>query len=349
MTEVSVHVPGKVMLAGEYSVLSGGRALAATLNRRLDVTVVAQPDLGPFVSVESNLWDEARRIEAGHDPNDYQDEPLLEAVARGMQLHGVTGVAVKVGSELDVNFGIGSSSALRLAVLIALEDYARLRRGDGSLRRDALWGAAREALRLQRHAQKQASGYDIATQLVGGLALFSPAAELDEWPAACVAAPATRFDALHRLVHVFVGGRGAPTGRVTTETLTWLKERGLLLRVAAATEDLIEDFHRALAEPDDAKQRGLLARAAGAHRKIFSASPHFPHALAVALGGLPGCDTSWSFKTTGAGGEDALLLLGDATDIAPAAALLEGAGWRRLPQPFAPFGTEIRRQGASRG
>jgi hypothetical protein len=150
------------------------------------------------------------------------------------------------------------------------------------------------------------------------------------------------------LVQIYVGGRGAPTGRVTSETLAWLNERGLLHRVTAATDDLIADFQRALAAPADPRQLTSLARSVGAHRRIFHASPHFPHALAQALAALPDCDATWSFKTTGAGGEDALLLIGRAEATAPAAALLEGAGWRRLASPFTGSGAEIRRQGATR-
>ncbi len=348
MTSVSVQVPGKVMLAGEYSVLDGGRALAVTLSRGLDVKVVDRPAFGRVVMVESNLWSSPARLEAGIDPSEHRDEPLLEAVARGMELYGVFGAEVKVGSELEVSFGIGSSSALRLAVLVAMEDFARLKRGEPTHAPAGLWAAAREAFRLQRNAQKQASGYDIATQLVGGLALFTPAREIEEWPGACapLAAPAP-LASLNELVHIYVGGRGAPTGRVTTETLSWLSERGLLHRVASATDDLIEDFHRALEVPTDGKRRNALARAVGSHRRIFGASPYFPHALAAALEAIPDCDVQWSFKTTGAGGEDALLLVGREADVAPAAALLEAAGWSKLAKPFALKGTEIRRQGAS--
>lgn len=350
MTGVIVQVPGKVMLAGEYSVLGGGRALAATVNRALAVEANDRPEFGRVVMVESNLWSDSRRVEAGVDPAEYREEPLLEAVARGMELYGVAGAEVKVGSSLEVSFGIGSSSAIRLAVMVALEDLARLKRGEPSRSVAELWPAAREALRLQRNAQKQASGYDIATQLVGGLALFTPSPEIDEWPASCSTLPDKRgLEALNALVHVYVGGRGAPTGRVTTETLAWLGERGLLHRVHAATEDLIEDFHRALAEPEDPRRLAALARAVQAHRRIFGASPHFPAALAAALEALPDEGRSWSFKTTGAGGEDALLLIGPEVETQPAATLLEAAGWRRLPTPFTAVGTAIRRQGAARG
>ncbi len=336
------------MLAGEYSVLGGGRALAVTLSRALDVKVVDRPAFGRVIMVESNLWPTPARVEAGVDPSEYRDEPLLEAVARGIELYGVAGAEVKVGSELDVSFGIGSSSALRLAVLVAMEDFARMKKGEPTLAPPGLWAAAREAFRLQRNAQKQASGYDIATQLVGGLALFTPSREIDEWPGSCaplgMAAP---LASLSELVHIYVGGRGAPTGHVTTETLAWLSERGLLHRVASATDDLIEDFHLALEAPSDGRRRGALARAVGTHRRIFGASPYFPHALAAALEALPACDGQWSFKTTGAGGEDALLLVGREEDAAPAAALLEAAGWHKLASPFALKGTEIRRHGAS--
>jgi phosphomevalonate kinase len=338
---VTVTVPGKVMLAGEYTVLAGGAALAATIDRRLTVTVTHAPGLGGC-RVHSDLWAAPRLVEWGMDGG----EPLVAAVARGMRLYGVSDCEVAVRSELDPRHGVGSSAALRLGVMAALSAVGappRRRRG-----RTALWNAALEAFRLQREHQRQASGYDIATQVKGGLTLFTPGHAAagargpvaEDWPGATTSFTRTEMQALKELVHVYVGGAGAPTGPVLQDTLAWLDRSGRLPRLESATATLLAALGRALAGPSDASASGL-ARACAAHRAVFAGSPHFPEALAGGLAALAGESERWSFKTTGAGGEDALLLFGRRAALAPAHAYLAERGWHSLGAAFTSTGARV--------
>ncbi len=333
---MNASVPGKIMLAGEYAVLLGGRALAVTLDKRLAVTAAARP-AGFGARVTSDLWPEPRMLsDAALGVGRTTDgDPLLTAVAYGLKLFGLIDVEITVDSELRVSYGIGSSSALRLAVLLALNELSP----PGA--RYSYLDTARHAWLLQRDAQSLASGYDIATQLTGGLVEFrNPSArrpmvagptvlDPDQWPVEI-----TRHERLlepaRELVHPFVGGRGAPTGQVTGETLVWLDQSGRLESLMFASEELVEAFYGALAERFDGMALARLVAAVRDHRSVFSGSPHESEVLGDALARLPGFDRSWSFKTTGAGGEDAILLIGEPTCLAQATDTLYRMGWDRL-------------------
>jgi hypothetical protein len=212
---------------------------------------------------------------------------------------------------------------------------------------------ARHAWLLQRNAQSLASGYDVATQLTGGLVEFrNPAARRpmiagpmpegeDKWPVEI-----TRHERLlataRELVHPFAGGRGAPTATVLAETLVWLDQEGRLEALLYASEALVECFHAALAERFNGVALARLVAAAREHRSVFQGSPHDPVHLENALAQLKGFDQTWTFKTTGAGGEDAIILIGEPSCVSLATDTLYRMGWDRLPARFAGDGANVR-------
>jgi mevalonate kinase len=340
---VSVRVPGKVMLSGEYSVLDGGRALATTVDLHMAVRVRPKPGAGG-VWIASDLWDEPRLVTpAGPLPGDVYSD----AVRRGMTLFGVSDLEIRVDSELDIRYGLGSSSALRLGVLLAMEAMARIQRdAPRESPRDEQWLTAREAYRLQKEAQGAASGYDVATQLVGGLVVFesAPSGTGDSpWPGRVQVLDTTRQQGLARLVHVFVGGRGSPTGALVQSTREWLAQDRRLETLRRLNQDLETHLLEALLDPrDSASQRALLA-ATRAQRLFFAHSPEYPADLAQALEATSGCDEAWSFKTTGAGGQDAILLLGLPEALTAPITALKELGWSRLAAGFETAGTRIAR------
>ncbi len=322
------------MLAGEYSVLSGGTSLAFTVNRHLHVTATTTP--GTF-QVESNLWDEPVVLQ----PEDIQKEhrePLLDAVCEGARLHGLDGASFKIDSELDVRFGLGSSSALRLGVLLACRTLAHPDAREPFFKQTSAWDMARVAWQQQRRYQTQASGYDIATQLAGGLVRMSPAA--DAWPGTVERLP-DLGENLAELIHVFVGGAGAATKEVTLDTSAWLKEQCLHQDIQALSEALEEQFRAALADIDDEGAVRELCARVGRHRRLFRRGPHFPIRLAQALEALPGLDESWSYKTTGAGGEDAVLVIGRRKDMHAAKQALLQLGWTEFNAGYNASGANI--------
>jgi galactokinase/mevalonate kinase-like predicted kinase len=300
------------------------------------------------VVCSSDMWDAARTVAPGSNVEDLAGDPLLETVAAGMKEFGVRAGAVRVRSELDVNFGIGSSSALRLGIMLAmargtgkapLDIYGATHRDYGSLSCDL----AREAFSLQKNHQKLGSGYDIATQLLGGIVLMEPAPtdEIERWPGRVTRMTDDGQVRLSDLVHVFVGGNGAPTGTTARQTMAWIESNGVLPQLMAASEDLIDEI---LAVQNAASQSiDSLIQAVARHRRILEMTPSFPQAIGVALQNVAGRDESWSYKTTGAGGEDALLVFGRLSEISDAKRALEDMGWFMLPTPFTRNGAEVKR------
>lgn len=327
------------MLTGEYAVLNGGTSLAFTVNRHLNVTATATP--GTF-RVESDLWDEVVTFGA-HDIHQDQNEPLLDAVYEGARLTGLTGASFKITSELNVRFGLGSSSALRLGVLLACRalTQADCSSADGTqpvFQQTAAWDMARVAWLQQRRFQTQASGYDIATQLAGGLVRMSPQAEA--WPGTVERLP-DLGENLSELIHVFVGGAGAATKAVTLETAAWIREECLHSDIQALSEALEEQFCAAFTNLDDDAAIQELCSRVGRHRRLFRRGPHFPIRLAQSLEAIAGLDDTWSYKTTGAGGEDAVLVIGRRKDVHVAKQALLNLGWSELHDCYQAHGAMI--------
>lgn len=337
---VRVSVPGKVMLAGEYSVLDGGPSLALTIDRHLTVRVKAML-AGDGIQVGSSLWDEPRKA---HVQDQLTGDPLIDAVIHGAKLFGMHDVAVRIDSELEVRHGTGSSSALRLGVLLGLEELARQRDHAPAARpKSELWPTARAAYLLQKEAQIVASGYDVATQLLGGLVRFRSGADDRTWPAEATVIDAKVALGTQDLVHIHVGGNGAPTKMIMGDTRRWLESTGRSQGLAKANEQLVERFETAFAKPADAVRVRALVEATATQRRVMETAPTFPKDVATALATVPGLDVEWSFKTTGAGGEDALLLVGSLDAVAAPAKALRRLQWVRLQAGFETLGTRIER------
>lgn len=342
MNKVVVTVPGKIMLAGEYAVLQGGAALASTIDAYLTVsasTVSEKKDCDGFV-VASDLWPEQMFI-AADAAAPVLNNPLLETVQFGMKQFGVVSGEIKVTSKLAVNFGVGSSSALRLGVLFALHALGTQHQAPDQERR---WELARHGFKLQRQQQSFASGYDFATQLLGGTVLLrSHSSSTDDWPG-MVGRFSSLQPGLQTLVHPYVGGSGAPTKSVTLETMAWLTSKGHWPALNALSEELVEAFVAAIGDPENQAATQTLIQLCGAHGRLFAGSPHEPRQLLQLLQQLPGYNATWTFKTTGAGGEDAVLLVGHERDLSAPREALPRAGWKKLPHGFSNNAVQVEKE-----
>jgi hypothetical protein len=327
---VEVYIPGKIMLAGEYAVLRGGHSLAATVSCGMTVEASWDPKAASW-SIESDIWSEPRVVADDHTP---QTDILCRAVqfaARKTSLHGGT---LRVSSEIAIKDGIGSSSALRLGVcaaFLALRDHL-----NPSLSQEA----AQSAWQLQCEGQGVASGYDIICQQQGGLVEFSFEYENNKWKPRWFKHD---LEASNQIVHIFTGGNGAPTTPTIQTTSSWLEGANRFERLIDASETLVDMLNQAIKWPDAISLRRLYA-ACGTVRQLFAGNPTFPTAVAERLAEVPGMDSDWSWKTTGAGGEDAIILLGTNLQISAAAQALESLGWHKAAFHLANVGMMIKIQ-----
>jgi mevalonate kinase len=321
------------MLAGEYAVLKGGAALASTIDAYLTVSASTTIDAGrgDGFLIDSDLWPEPVHLSSSDSiPSSNHSNPLLETVRFGMEKFGLKNGSIKVTSKLAINYGVGSSSAIRLGVLFAMN---ALRKSGEPSDQELRWELARYGFKLQKLQQSFASGYDFATQLLGGTVLLrSPSQSPEDWPG-MIGRFSSLKPGLQTLVHPFVGGSGAPTKSVTIETMDWLTSHARWQALSSLSEELVEAFVAALGKPESDSTNNL-TRLCAEHRQLFAGSPHQPKHLFSRLEALPGCNKSWGFKTTGAGGEDALLLVGHDRDLSEARLSLEQAGWEKLPFSF---------------
>jgi mevalonate kinase len=303
---ISVSCPGKIMLAGEYAVLDGGRALAHTIDARMRVTF----DMSPSgeTTIHSNLWPKAITYPSSSEELALQSIAFFES-----QLGKLPTLQIKIESELEVQHGVGSSSALRLCLVTGLAQlmHKELKQQD----------FMKMAFQDQKRFQTLASGYDIITQALGGLVCvsFSDLA----WPSTCFKASSPHLEK----VKIYVGGKGAPTKPTAISTAKWLNQNVKKEDLLEKSEDLVEAWF-------DSNIVNLLKKIE-LHRELFKESPSFPASLEMALS--PFQDRSrWTWKTTGAGGEDAILLIGDPPKEAVQS--LNQLGWYPSKYQFSEFG-----------
>lgn len=334
MSEIRVTVPGKIMLAGEYSVLKGEAALAITIDRYLNARISTN-STSEFV-VTSNLWASPRICSPTR--TEYDGDLLLDAVIQAARRYQQTGGTVVIESQLDIRHGLGSSSALRLAVFAGLH-CAQLRQKGQPWTSAELWQAAEAALHHQRQNQSKASGYDIVTQATGGLVLWQM---VPPWPGS-IQSLTVQEDAASQIFFM-VGGQGAPTTKTIASGSSWLDaDPSRWSMLIALTRPLTEAFMAHFQNPSAATIAHLVAATAH-HRQFWQMAPHFPAGIRDLLAQIPGLDQTWSWKPTGAGGEDALILVGPPQKLSPVFEVLQTQGWEALSYRIVQDGLSLMEQ-----
>ncbi len=329
MKRVKLRVPGKVLLAGEYAVLSGHDSLSLAVDRYLEVTITMAATGG--WQLQSDLWTKPKNL-LTTSSEEIAREPLLQVAAFAQKHFSLPHVHCHIQSDLDIRFGLGSSSALRLGVLLGAAALVR-ERADSPI--SSTLEAAALVYRMQREQQSFASGYDVLTQALGGLLLWKP--DFENWPGS--AWQRLPLDRISSHLTIMVGGRGAPTAQVGGAVLKALAQSPIQQAYFAASDQLVQSWIQFLERGDVALPE--LCQNLGKHRQLFATLPYFPSPVFQALETLPGFDQTWSAKTTGAGGEDALLLIGAQGDIQTAIRELALLGWYVLPIQATELGASL--------
>ena len=169
---MSVSVPAKAMLFGEYGVLRGGGAVTALLQThtmKLDFQL-SQPVAGAECGVlfESDYLNAPLSIPASklesflNSESDSEPRNLACYVSGFEELLSRTHLSARVVESFSPQLGFGTSSALLVAFQTALERFAaNSLNWQPDTSQHLYWDRLYRALHL---LQKKGSGYDVATQ-----------------------------------------------------------------------------------------------------------------------------------------------------------------------------------------
>jgi mevalonate kinase len=320
--EIIISSPSKIMLAGEYSVLNGYRSLSLATCDRLTVHLKEQIN-GP-IQVSSDLWEKPYFCDFKIYKNEFAHDCLLDTIYHliNSNISKKNNFHIHISSKIDVAAGFGSSSALRLAVVASfyLWNYKKK-----CLTIEDVNKITYHAFKLQKNYQKHASGYDVLNQSLGGAIVSSPLKN-KQWPGNWKAI-SLKNNFLNYL-HVCVGKKGSATRKTIKQSINIYKK---LINFCTVSEILIDDFVSFLKEPESKNILLKLFSSMRNHRELIKQLPSYPKEILAELEYLPGLDSKWSFKPTGAGGLDAILLIGSKDNISAPLKLLEQKRWQLYP------------------
>ncbi|MFA5826748.1 MAG: galactokinase family protein [Gallionellaceae bacterium] len=180
--EIIVSAPGSLMLMGEHAVLRGRRALVAAINRRVRVRVRPRDDRQVRIRSELGKLDTALDHLTVRPPFTFVLATLLHH--RRRLTHGLD---ITIESEFSHKIGFGSSAAITVALLKALDVLRGGGFGEAALPKNPA-GRARspnaplksvtgrallqDAIAVIRSVQGVGSGADAAASICGGIVLY---------------------------------------------------------------------------------------------------------------------------------------------------------------------------------
>ncbi|NND37809.1 MAG: hypothetical protein HKN81_11820, partial [Gammaproteobacteria bacterium] len=164
----SASAPGKVVLSGEYAVLDGAPAICMAVDRRACATIVESPRHYHSVTAPGYGDIEGRFASAGGAAEWLQGGdvyPLLDAAWTALAPEPRGNLSITLDTRQffaaggATKAGLGSSSALTVALVGAISSHLGLPQGVG--------GTAHDAHRSLQGGR--GSGVDVACSIAGGL------------------------------------------------------------------------------------------------------------------------------------------------------------------------------------
>lgn len=146
------------MLLGEYALLHGKTAIVAAIDKFISITLKPRSDDWIFIdSALGSLTLDRHQI--------ILQAPFEFVLATLALKKPPSGCNIKITSNLPASFGLGSSAAVTVALLIVLNRWLEKK----SLTKLNLW---QEALQVIHQVQKGGSGADCAASIFGGVIAF---------------------------------------------------------------------------------------------------------------------------------------------------------------------------------
>ncbi len=167
--EINASAPGTLMLLGEHAVLHGSKALVLAVDKRIRVRL--QPLATAEVQIESALGRYQSPLAVLRD--DAKFSFVLAAISHlKPRLSG--GFSLSIESDFSHKVGLGSSAAVTVAVLAALNSWLDKEGLAPSVDKQALFEQARAVMLT---VQGRGSGADLAAAIEGGLVEYQLSGE----------------------------------------------------------------------------------------------------------------------------------------------------------------------------
>ena len=172
--DITTSAPGSTMLLGEHAVLHGYPAIVVALNQRLQVRLQARVATKAEVVMQSSLgnwqgsWQALASLNVAQQPLRFVMASLqhvlqLESSAKHLDAERWQ-VTITIDSAIDATLGLGSSAAVTVALVAALQQW---------LQGEFLQPSVLEnAVAIIRHVQGRGSGADAAASCYGGWVLY---------------------------------------------------------------------------------------------------------------------------------------------------------------------------------
>lgn len=163
--QIKASAPGKAILFGEHAVVYGKPAIAVAIKKHAHVTIKERSDTqinleitGMNVRAFLNLEDETIRC-----TDEQKETGIIKYVLKALKLiqkESHRGMDITLEIEMPVGAGLGSSAAVTVATLAAINKYY-----DADLKLDEIAGLAHQ---VELEVQKAASPIDTMLSTYGG-------------------------------------------------------------------------------------------------------------------------------------------------------------------------------------
>lgn len=160
--QLKARAPGSLMLLGEYAVLYGKKALVTAVDKYISVTLIPRTD--DLIEIHSALGAYNTRL---HDLDIVKPFEFVLAVLKYYQPQLKHGCNIHITSEFSEQIGLGSSAAVTVAMIAALNAW--LGHSPSALE------MIKTGIAVVQSVQGMGSGADVAASVCGGIIAYQNA------------------------------------------------------------------------------------------------------------------------------------------------------------------------------